>query len=159
MISPIPTEFPGNSHGFFLRPCSTLFAPWNSSKTVWIQRSFLPPRRPDFFNCFGWDGASNFHGVLWHFTGFYMGKTWHVTGFMFFWDFLWFFEWCFLWVFSWNFNGFFTMTWWRIFGFFLGGSDDDPILAFPWVAPGKPSFMTNGLPSGKLTQKTMDNHR
>ena len=119
MISiPIPTEFPWffPTNSPSPRPCSTLCAPWNSSKTVWIQRSFLPPRR--WFLLFWWDDASNFHGFydillgfIWVLFGFYdmlLGSCFFVG------DFLCFFEWCDLWVFHGTEFGFFTMTWWGI---------------------------------------------
>lgn len=176
MISiPIPTEFPWffPTNSPSPRPCSTLCAPWNSSKTVWIQRSFLPPRR--WFLLFWWDDASNFHG----FYDILLGFIWVLFGFY---DML--LGSCFFFLlgtfcvflngviygfFHGTEFGFFTMTWWGIkkhsqgeftielWWVFSGWITCFPILAFPWVAPGKPSFMTNGLPSGKHTI-TMENH-
>lgn len=139
MISiPIPTEFPWffPTNSPSPRPCSTLCAPWNSSKTVWIQRSFLPPRR--WFLLFWWDDASNFHGFydillgfIWVLFGFYdmlLGSCFFFVG-----DFLCFFEWCDLWVFSWD--------WIRIFHHDMMGNQETftrgvhhrTLMGFFWV--------------------------
>jgi hypothetical protein len=75
---------------------------------VWIQRSFLPPRR--WFLLFWWDDASNFHG----FYDILLGFIWVLFGFY---DML--LGSCF---FCWGLFVFFWMVWFM--GFFMGLNSD-----------------------------------